>query len=64
MKRSRFYLVACIFGFIISSIGLIYANLDISLKDLVTFNFTFDILRFKEILTYYEQITKLYGVIK
>ncbi len=52
MKRSRFYLVACVFGFIISSIGLIYANLDISLKDLVTFNFTFDILRFKEILTY------------
>lgn len=51
MKRSRYYVLACIAGLILSFIGLIGANSDVSLKDLVTLNFIFDIPRIKEILT-------------
>lgn len=52
MKRSRYYLWACIMGALISLIGLIGANSNVSLKDLVTLNFVFDVHRIKEILTY------------
>lgn len=52
MKRSRYYLWACIIGAIISLIGLIGANSNVSLKDLVTLNFVLDDHRIKEILTY------------
>ena len=52
MKRSRYYLWACIIGAIISLIGLIGANSNVSLKDLVTLNFVLDVHRIKEILTY------------
>lgn len=51
MKRSRYYVSACIAGLILSFIGLIGANSDVSLKDLVTLNFVFDMPRIKEILT-------------
>lgn len=51
MKRSRYYVLACIAGLILSFIGLIGANSDVSLKDLVTLNFVFDIPRIKGILT-------------
>ena len=43
--------LACIAGLMLSFIGLIGANSDVSLKDLVTLNFVFDIPRIKEILT-------------
>ncbi len=36
MKRSRYYVLACIAGLILSFIGLIGANSDVSLKDLVS----------------------------
>ena len=52
MKRSRYYVFACIAGLILSFVGLIGANSDVSLKDLVTLNFVFDMPRIKEILTY------------
>ena len=52
MKRSQYYLWACIMGVLISLIGLIGANSNVSLKDLVTLNFVFDVHRIKEILTY------------
>ena len=52
MKRSRYYLLACILGFFISLIGLIGADSDVPLKDLVTLNFVLDVHRIKEILTY------------
>ena len=52
MKRSRYYLWACIMGTLISLIGLIGANSNVSLKDLVTLNFVLDVHRIKEILTY------------
>ncbi len=52
MKRSRYYISACIIGLLASLLGLILANSDVSFKDLVSFNFTFDIQRIKEIATY------------
>ena len=52
MKRSQYYLWACFMGALISLIGLIGANSNVSLKDLVTLNFVFDVHRIKEILTY------------
>lgn len=52
MKRSRYYVSVCIAGLILSLIGLIGANSDVSLKDIVTLNFVFDTPRIKEILTY------------
>lgn len=52
MKRSHFYIVACVIGSLISLMGLIVTNSDVSLKDLVTLNFVLDIPRIKEILTY------------
>ena len=52
MKRSQYYLWACIMGALIRLIGLVGANSNVSLKDLVTLNFVFDVHRIKEILTY------------
>lgn len=52
MKRSRYYISACIIGLLASFLGLILANSDVSFKDLISFNFTFDIQRIKEIATY------------
>lgn len=52
MKRSRYYIGACIVGLIVSLSGLVLANSRVSLKDLVTFNFILDIQRIKEIATY------------
>ena len=52
MKRSHYYLVACIIGLLVSLVGLISANSDVSFKDLITFNFILYPQRIKEILTY------------
>ncbi len=52
MKRSHYYIVAFTIGLFASLFGLISINSDVSLKDLISFNFTFNIQRAKEILTY------------
>jgi hypothetical protein len=52
MKRAHFYSISCIIGLIISIIGLIFSNSQVSLKDIISFNFTLDIIRIKEILTF------------
>lgn len=52
MKRSHYYIGACITGLIVSLIGLVLANSEVPLKDLITFNFILDIQRIKEIVTY------------
>lgn len=52
MKRARFYIVWCIIGFLISIIGLVICNSQVSLKELITFKFIIDISRLKEIITY------------
>lgn len=52
MKRSRYYIIACIMGLLVSLLGLILSNSNVSFKDLISFNFTFEIQRIKEIATY------------
>ncbi|MCR0207217.1 hypothetical protein MKC66_21105 [[Clostridium] innocuum] len=52
MKRVRFYIVWCIIGFLISIIGIVICNSHVSLKELLTLEFTIDIPHLKEIITY------------
>lgn len=52
MKQSHYYVAICIIGFILSLIGIIWVNSDLSFKDLIEFRFELDLLRIKEILTY------------
>lgn len=52
MKRANYYILWCIIGFLISILGIVICNSQVSLKDLITFNFIVDIPRIKEILTY------------
>ena len=52
MKRPRFYIISCIIGLIISIVGIILLTSTSSVKDILTFNFEFDILLFKKILSY------------
>lgn len=52
MKRSKFYVRICIIVLLISVVGLIGVNTEVSLKDLFTLNFVLDIARVKEIFTY------------
>lgn len=52
MKRSNYYLFANIIAVIGSVIGLILTNSDVSIKDLLTFNFSIVVPRMQDILTY------------
>lgn len=52
MKRTRFYIIWCIVGMLACIIGLIVSNSYVPLKELLALNFTFDIIRFREIITY------------
>jgi hypothetical protein len=52
MKRTRFYIIWCIVGMLACIIGLILSNSDVPMKEILNFNFTLDIPRIKEIITY------------
>ncbi len=52
MKRTRFYIIWCVIGTLACIIGLILSNSYVPLKELLAFNFTLDIPRIKEIITY------------
>lgn len=52
MKRTRFYIIFCIFGMLVCIVGLMLSNSSVSLKELLAFNFILDIPRIKEIITY------------
>jgi len=52
MKRSKFYVRICVVALFVSVVGLIGVNTEVSIKDLITFNFVLDIVRIKEIFTY------------
>jgi len=52
MKRTRFYLIWSIIGIFICFIILIQNNSNILLTEFLTFDFTFDLFRIKEIITY------------
>lgn len=52
MKRSKFYLGVSVVALFLSVLGLIGVNTEVSIKDLITFDFVLDIERVKEIFTY------------
>lgn len=52
MKRTRFYIIGCVFGLLACCIGIIWSNSYVELKEILSFNFTLDIARIKEIITY------------
>ncbi len=52
MKRSKFYVRICAIALFVSVVGLIGVNTEVSIKELITFNFVLDTVRVKEIFTY------------
>lgn len=52
MKRSKFYIITFIVGFIISAVGIVLLNTDATAKEILTLNFKLDILNIKELTTY------------
>lgn len=52
MKRSKFYVGVGVVALFLSGVGLIGVNTEVSIKDLITFDFVLDIARVKEIFTY------------
>lgn len=62
MKRANYYMWVCILSAIASLGGLILANSDVSIKDIIAFNFVLDIHRIKEILTYILSVSLVFSV--
>lgn len=52
MKRTRFYVIWCIICVFSFTTGLILSNSQVSLKEILTFNFSLDITRIKDVITY------------
>ncbi len=52
MRRSRFYIAMCILAFVVSLIGLIWANSNITFNDILAWNITIDFVIIKQIATY------------
>jgi hypothetical protein len=52
MKRANFLVISRVIILIASLIGLVLCNSEVSIKDLISLNFTLNISRIKEILTY------------
>lgn len=62
MKRANFYIVVCVTSAIASLIGLVLANSEVPIKDIITFNFVLVIPRIKEILTYILSVSLVFSV--
>jgi len=62
MKRAKFYIWTCITVAIASLVGLVLANSQVSIKDIVTLNFVLDIPRVKEILTYILSVSLVFSI--
>ncbi len=52
MKRSHYYIIISVFGLIASITGIAISNSHVQIKDIFSLNFTVDIRRVKEIVTY------------
>ncbi|MEE0139313.1 hypothetical protein [Fusobacterium ulcerans] len=52
MKRAKIYCIGSILGLLVSVIGIVACNSQVSLKDILTFNFILDTQRVKEVATY------------
>ena len=62
MKRAKFYVGVCITAAAGSLIGLVLANSQVSIKDIITLNFVLDIPRIKEILTYIFSVSLVFSI--
>ena len=62
MKRAKYYIGACIIAALASLIGLVLANSEASIKDILTFNSVLIIPRFKEILTYILSVSFVFSI--
>lgn len=62
MKRAKFYVGVCVTAAAGSLIGLVLANSEVSIKDLITLNFVLDIPRIKEILTYIFSVSLVFSL--
>lgn len=62
MKRAKFYVWVCLTAAIASLLGLILANSEVSVKDLITLNFALNIPRIKQILTYIFSVSLVFSV--
>ena len=62
MKRANFYIGVCVTSAIASLIGLVLANSEVPIKDIITFNFVLDIPRIKEILTYILSVSLVFSL--
>ena len=62
MKRAKFYVGVCITASAASLIGLVLANSDVSIRDIITLNFVLDIPRMKEILTYIFSVSLVFSL--
>ena len=62
MKRAKFYVGVCVTAAAGSLIGLVLANSEVSIKDIITLNFVLDIPRIKEILTYIFSISLVFSL--
>ena len=63
MKRAKFYVGVCVTAVAGSLIGLVLANSEVSIKDLITLNFVLDIPRIKEILTYIFSVSLVFSFV-
>lgn len=52
MKRTRFYIIGCALGLFACFLGLIWSNSHVQLKEFLALNFTLNMARVKEIITY------------
>lgn len=62
MKRAKFYVGVCVTAAAGSLIGLVLANSEVSIKDIITLNFVLDIPRIKEILTYIFSVSLVFSL--
>ena len=62
MKRAKFYVWVCLTAAIASLLGLIFANSEVSVKDLIALNFVLDIPRIKQILTYIFSVSLVFSI--
>ena len=61
MKRAKFYVGVCITAAVGSLVGLVLANSEVPIKDIITLNFVLDIPRIKEILTYIFSVSLVFS---
>lgn len=62
MKRAKFYVGVCVTAAAGSLIGLVLANSEVSIKDIITLNFVLDIPRIREILTYIFSVSLVFSL--